>query len=385
MPGQVRVLAYFPNVVLISAFLGLGIGCLLVHRRVPAWAWPASLLLLAGVAAAASRVAFTQQSTSEHLWLLYYDLPRGAPVIDGIRLPIVALFVVSAVTFVPLGHFIAARLREFQAESKPLKGYALDLLGSLLGVIVFAIISFRGAFPIVWFSIIFGVGLLIVGARPLTVLLYLILAASTLVVVSISERAQWYSPYYALTARPNDSYVEVLTNGSLHQVALPLRRDLRLPPGDLTIVRAGYHLSYGFLKKRARRVLVLGAGTGNDVAVALDQGAERVDAVEIDPRILDIGRRMHPDSPYADPRVRTFTTDARAFLNDTNETYDLIVFGTLDSMTRLSALSNVRLDNFVYTVECFRAARWHLSPDGGVVMYFLVAAPFIETHHDRAR
>lgn len=46
-------------------------------------------------------------------------------------------------------------------------------------------------------------------------------------------------------------------------------------------------------------------------------------------------------------------------------------------MTRLSALSNVRLDNFVYTVEGFKAARKHLTVDGGVVLYFMVGKPFL--------
>jgi hypothetical protein len=55
----------------------------------------------------------------------------------------------------------------------------------------------------------------------------------------------------------------------------------------------------------------------------------------------------------------------------------LIVFGTLDSMTRLSALANVRLDNFVYTVEAFRAVRRHLTSDGGVALYFAVPRTFI--------
>ena len=124
------------------------------------------------------------------------------------------------------------------------------------------------------------------------------------------------------------------------------------------------------------KVLVLGAGTGNDVAVALDEGAEHVDAVEIDPVILDLGR-LHPDRPYASPRVRLINTDARAFLNESTEKYDLIVFGTLDSMTRLSALSNVRLDNFVYTRECIAAAKAHLSPQGGLVLYFMSTKDYI--------
>jgi hypothetical protein len=121
----------------------------------------------------------------------------------------------------------------------------------------------------------------------------------------------------------------------------------------------------------------VGAGTGNDVAVLLDEGAEHVDAVEIDPVIVSLGKD-HPDRPYSSSRVRVINTDARSFLNRTKESYDLIVFGTLDSMTRLSALSNVRLDNFVYTVDCLRAARRRLTPHGGLVLYYMVSTPYID-------
>jgi spermidine synthase len=124
-------------------------------------------------------------------------------------------------------------------------------------------------------------------------------------------------------------------------------------------------------------VLVLDAGTGNDVAVAIDEGATRIDAVEIDPVILALGRAVHPDHPYRSATVHTINTDARSFLNASRDQYDLIVFGTLDSMTRLSALSNVRLDNFVYTRECLAAARRRLAPGGGLVMYFMAGTDYI--------
>jgi hypothetical protein len=113
------------------------------------------------------------------------------------------------------------------------------------------------------------------------------------------------------------------------------------------------------------------------VAVALAEGAESVDAVEIDPVILDVGKKMHPDHPYDSPRVHIHNTDARSFLNSTDQKFDLIIFGTLDSMTRLSALSSVRLDNYVYTLESMRAARKLLTPTGGVALYFLVGAPHL--------
>ncbi len=136
-------------------------------------------------------------------------------------------------------------------------------------------------------------------------------------------------------------------------------------------------MPYRLLGRAPRRALVVGAGTGNDVAVLLDEGVEHVDAVEIDPVILDLGEH-HPDHPYASPRVRRINTDARSFLNRSDQRYDVVVFGTLDSMTRLSALSNVRLDNFVYTTDCLRAARDLLTPDGALVMYYMVPTGYVD-------
>ena len=379
LPGQVRVIAYFPNLILIASFLGLGAGSLM-RRKVPLWVWPVLLIVLAGVVDAMSRVAFTQESTTEHLWLLYLDLPQGAPVVNGVRLPILAVFILTAATFVPLGGFISDRLNAFNRAGVPLSGYAADLSGSFLGVVALSFVFMTGARPLVWFAVIFAAGLLLL-ARPRRVLVtYLVTSAVLLFVVVRSDRAQLYSPYYAISVQQRAAGIfQVLTNGSFHQQAVPLRRsDPDLGP-DMMLIRRGYHLPYEILGRKPRRVLVLGAGSGNDVAAALDNGADHVDAVEIDPQILRLGAE-HPDHPYSSPRVRAVNTDAREFLNYTNERYDLIVFGTLDSMTRLSALSNVRLDNYVYTVECLAAARRHLTGDGGIVMLFMVGTPYIEEH-----
>jgi hypothetical protein len=116
------------------------------------------------------------------------------------------------------------------------------------------------------------------------------------------------------------------------------------------------------------------------VATLLAMGAQKIHAVEIDPEILQIGREIHPNDPYADPRVTVHTTDARSFLNESTESFDVIVFGTLDSMTRLSAMSNIRLDNFVYTREGLEAAASRLPPDGGLVLYFMIGQEFTREH-----
>jgi spermidine synthase len=124
-------------------------------------------------------------------------------------------------------------------------------------------------------------------------------------------------------------------------------------------------------------VMIVGAGTGNDVAAALRHGSSRVDAVEIDPAILEIGKREHPEHPYDSPRVSAHLTDARAYLKRSTGKYDLILFGLLDSHTELSDYANMRIDNFVYTEESFQEAKAHLKPDGIIFVKFEVRRPWM--------
>jgi len=379
LPGQVRVLAYFPNLILIAAFLGLGLGCLVASRRSLLWLWPTSLLGIVVATVAMSHIAFTQESVTEHLWLLYMDLPQNAPVIHSVHPPIIVAFIMSAITFIPLGQLLAVRLETFRLRSSSLWGYCWDLLGSLWGVIFFSLFGFFGLFPWTWFAAVFLIGFIFYCNKSTGKWIYALLALVIVICVHQGERAQVYSPYYAISQQlvSDSNSFKVLTNGSFHQHAHPLANSDELDDSWGLNLREGYHFPYRQLMEKPGHVLVLGAGTGNDVAVLLDEGASRIDAVEIDPVILQLGFN-HPNRPYDSPKVRIFNTDARSYLNDTQEVYDLIVFGTLDSMTRLSALSNVRLDNYVYTRECIEAARSRLKDGGGMVMYFMVVTDYID-------
>ncbi|MDH5590900.1 MAG: hypothetical protein OEZ37_12700, partial [Gemmatimonadota bacterium] len=231
-------------------------------------------------------------------------------------------------------------------------------------------------------AVIAGIGLLVVRGSPVRRGMGAVAFVVLLAGVSRADRSEHYSPYYALTT---DSIAiipgfRILANGSLHQTPVDLAMGTEVGSPAHGAIRRGYHMPYRLLDETPKKVLILGAGSGNDVAVALDEGVEEIHAVEIDPVIIEIGRDGHPNRPYDSPRVRVINTDARTYLNDTDEVYDLIVFGTLDSMTRLSALSNVRLDNFVYTQESIDAARRRLAPDGGMVMYFMVGEEYINGH-----
>ena len=178
----------------------------------------------------------------------------------------------------------------------------------------------------------------------------------------------------ARAAAPNGYQVDV--NGSLHQFMLNLGPRYTENDPYTKIAASGYVRPYRYAKS-IDTALVVGAGTGNDLAILLGLGAKHIDAVEIDPVIAGIGQIGHPQAPYADPRVHLHVNDARAYLRNAERKYDVIVFGTLDSQTLLSGMSSVRLDNYVYTVESFRAARERLKPNGTLIAYHMSGFPYI--------
>lgn len=105
------------------------------------------------------------------------------------------------------------------------------------------------------------------------------------------------------------------------------------------------------------------------MAVALRNGAKHVDAVEIDPRLRDIGREQHPDHPYQDPRVTSHIDDGRAFLSRTDKKYDLILLALPDSLTLVNGASSLRLESYLFTEQAFKSAQEHLAPGGAFAMY----------------
>ncbi len=298
------MVGYFPNLILLSAFLGLGVGALRARSKPMMWMWPAGLLALVASAWAMGRVAFTANAVTEHLWLLYLDLPEDALVVEGIRLPLIVLFSLSAFSFVPLGQFIGVRLEAFRTQSSALWGYSLDLAGSLVGVVCFTVVSFSGLRPVWWFLPALLGGLFLVLRQPRLRIFFVVVSATVLFVVARATGPERYSPYYAVADVPLQEIPDhyILANGSLHQIAIDFSAEyVGFEDRQRTVM--GYRLPYRRLGRPIRKALILGAGTGNDVAVLLGEGASEIHAVEIDPVILSLGREVHPNLPYADPRV----------------------------------------------------------------------------------
>jgi SAM-dependent methyltransferase len=116
-------------------------------------------------------------------------------------------------------------------------------------------------------------------------------------------------------------------------------------------------------------VLVVGAGSGNDVESALAHGAKHVDAVEIDPAIYDLGRAHHPDHPYQDSRVTMHIEDGRSFLRNSPQKYDLVVYALVDSLMLYSGYSSIRLESFLFTQQAFDDIAARVKPGGMFVVY----------------
>jgi spermidine synthase len=265
------------------------------------------------------------------------------------------LFVIVALLFVT----VAQRMGRELTGRPPLQAYTINLLGSLAGIAAFALLSWFELPPAVWFAVAYAAALpFVLESRRLLAIGNLALLACSLLVVHQMERGSLWSPYYRITLFQDGSDTVVEVNNIFHQSMAPVEKKEYF-----------YQWPYTVFGDSFDDVLILGAGTGTDVAAALRHGAKHVDAVEIDPVILRLGAERHPDRPYSDPRVRAINDDARHFLATTEKKYDLIVFALIDSLTVQSSFSSVRLESYMFTEESFRAVRDHLKPRGVMALY----------------
>jgi spermidine synthase len=115
------------------------------------------------------------------------------------------------------------------------------------------------------------------------------------------------------------------------------------------------------------RVIILGAGAGSDVLLALYRDASRIDAVELNPGMTEMagGRFRDFAGPvFDDPRVATHIGEARGFMAASAERYDLVQIGLLDSFGASGAGIQALNENYLYTVEAIGAYLEHLAPGG---------------------
>lgn len=350
-------LGYFSNFVLLGSFLGVGVGFLRagLTQRAPLY-FPAVLTLLV---TAIFVFPTTVNRTGSDL-IFFTSLETSGPP-SWVALPVVFLGV--AVIMAGPGELVGRCFLDLPR----LEAYRLDLLGSLLGIGSFTLLSFLRAPSVAWGTVaaMLVVVLLWTPRRALVVGVPAVALVLLLAFESAGAGISW-SPYYkistALASVEGTPVITVSVNGVPHQAATDAETKARLEPQ--------YALPYERMGRTSPgRVLVVGAGTGTDVALALSRGATRVDAVEIDPRLQQIGAQLHPDRPYSDPRVFVHIDDGRAFLERSDAKFDLIIFALPDSLTLVAGASSLRLESYLFTREAMESVRHHLAPGGAFAMY----------------
>jgi len=403
LAGHIWNLGYFPNLVLLAAFIGFGFGFLLhgrISERISTWLYgflPAILLAFLLLILWLKPVGILGQEISQlslggEIYFLNRDAEQDAPWLQAAKFAFWFFGVVGI--FFLLGQKMAKLFRLL----RPLEAYSLDISGSLAGIALFIAISWFHV-PAAWWFLVFAVSYWIAagGEVRLPVRLASVAAACALALVTflydnpsvtdyrfgahpqthdireqmrwkvtggaeVSEYSEW-SPYQRLTAVEfTGVYGRILANGIGHQEY------------DDRFLRAPYisaherRLELG--EEGFKNVLIIGAGSGTDVAAALHAGAERVDAVEIDPAIAEFGYRARAGlEPYHDPRVFLHVDDGRHYLFNTDRRYDMIILALTDSLVKVSSVSQLRLENYLYTQNAFRRAAELLEPGGWFVMY----------------
>ena len=319
VPGHVRVFAFFINLVLMATFLGMGVGLLQSeHARRLRWlAVPTLLALFGAVKYFANVMVGGNIVHDEYLWGQFLTTSPNVQHMGTVPVATI-LFAFCVFVFVPLGGLLGAEFRKFP----PLHAYSIDVAGSLIGVLAFAVASALWTPPIVWFGAALAIWVLLslddwkfaaaLAATGIAVLGLIQWSGGAQVVRSGSRGTEYWSPYYRIDLYVEPHLYTVDVNGSLHQYMLDLSLESAKKFPQMGKQRDAY-LKPLKLVPRIDTALVLGSGTGNDVALLLQLGAKHIDAVEIDPTILTLGKALHFQQPYSDPRVRAHVNDARAF------------------------------------------------------------------------
>lgn len=121
-----------------------------------------------------------------------------------------------------------------------------------------------------------------------------------------------------------------------------------------------------FHKQDARRVLVIGYGSGVSVGAIMHYDVASIDCAELERRVIEADPFFHMVNhrPLADPRLTIFVEDGRNIIETTRQSYDVIVSEPSNPwMAGIAAL---------FTREYYEKCRKGLSP-GGVMCQWLQA------------
>lgn len=388
---EIRIFAYLSNLILLAIFIGVGLGMFIKKRlSVLISSFLLLILMLILVSKVFNNITPWLSPLSESFIWFQESWPSLFKIIFALGQTMVLFCLVMAI-FVPLGQYLG---RFFKSSKKIIFYYSLNVLFSLLGIWAFNLLSFLSISPFI--GILATQFLLLIFIPQKRLNFAGLSAISTAIIIFVhlifSTNTTW-SPYQKLTLIKlppseyqtlgyqlqvnNVGYMGLLDLSDKYQkTVLEKMKDLDLPENFDIRFSNQYDLPF-LIKPNVEDVLIIGAGAGNDAAAAIRANVLNIDAVEIDPKIIDLGRKNHPEQPYSHPSVNIFVDDGRSYFKKTTKKYDLVIMGLADSHTLSSSLNNIQLDNYLYTRQGFEEIKLILKPDGLLFVSFDVRRPWI--------
>ena len=298
---------------------------------------------------------------------------RGADV--GVTETVISAFILLLPYCVVAGYALTLACSLLAREGGRVLGigrrvYIADSLGSIGGGVLFSfvLVGFLDHAGILVYPAVLN--LLVAGAMGFRFGYKLLSAIAGVLAVAVTAAAvlvdldgvstAWQYPRQHIVARANSPYGKLLVTESDGQF------DFIENGIPLTSTRADQHVEetvhYAMAQRPdARKVLLVGGGISGTAKEILKYNVRRVDYVELDPLILEFGRKYLPEN-LADNRIKIINTDGRLFVRQTGEKYDVVIVDVPESST-------AQLNRF-FTVEFLAEVKRALSP-GGVVSFSL--------------
>ncbi len=307
---------------------------------------------------------------------------------------------VALVPFFLVGMVAALTFANFTASSGDF--YAADLIGAALGVVaVLWLLSVWSAFSLTLFLAVMvgALALLVVerqsgrslrtGVAALSLVVGVVLLALNLITGAVD-----YNPL-ALTGFPRDKTMVGILQDANQQGKIidtewsPFARVDVVQTNDHSARylfadggAGAYMLPYDgdpaslsglanavdylpFDSGSANKTLVIGAGGGKDILLALNAGSTAITAVEVNPAVVSAARKFadYNGGVLDLPQVDLVAGDARSFVERSSDHYDLIYLSLVYTQA-VEPASQALIENYIFTQEAFATYLDRLAPGG---------------------
>ncbi|NOY78300.1 MAG: hypothetical protein GXO76_10585 [Calditrichaeota bacterium] len=313
----------------------------------------------------------------------------------------------STLPFFFAGLAFAAIFQKFAGRSSIL--YGLDLVGATLGALAAVLLldtfgGIRAAFII---AIVAALGAILIGLAEnikfllryigVIVILFLFLFSASLFSPKVPVAMDFNKDMYRILNNPGENAKIIDTRWSAFG-----RTDLvqsSVTPNEMVLFVDGaagtvmYNLDFllnnkqeqmqlrshfglffpfYFLKDNEKdNALIIGAGGGRDVVVALLGGVKQITAVEVNPDLVALVKKYETfdGGIYTRiPNVKVVVQEGRNYLRTVHKKYDLIMLSVPITKSSRSLEGFALTENFLFTVEALRDYLDHLTPEGRIVI-----------------